>query len=248
MSCGAVTYKGRPTCVRCEKLQADALRQRRHRMHAVGDHSLCHHAACWICGKPMSDRPRRAGHRPTCSPCTVEHGAGVCSKCGGPKREAKPGLCRACIPVRPKAAPGICKLCEDPYVPKKGARPNQSFCSKSCKTAWQNGARPPYVRDVVAGMPRKTKLSRIRRQRHAETWDGVTDAEILERDRWRCGICRKVIGKKFRWPHPRSASVDHVIPLSQGGDDTAANKRAAHLACNCGRVNRGGGEQLAMIG
>jgi 5-methylcytosine-specific restriction endonuclease McrA len=97
-------------------------------------------------------------------------------------------------------------------------------------------------------MPRKAELRRIRSERRAETYDGVTDAEILERDRWRCGICGKRIGKSFRYPHPRSKSIDHVIPLSEGGDDTAANKRAAHLDCNRRRMNRGGGEQLAMIG
>jgi len=111
------------------------------------------------------------------------------------------------------------------------------------------GARPPYTWPTVGNAAtRKLAQSRARRLRHAQTWDGISDEKILERDRWRCGICRKMIGKTFRWPHPRSASVDHVIPLSQGGDDTAANKRAAHLACNCGRMNRGGGEQLAMIG
>jgi hypothetical protein len=38
------------------------------------------------------------------------------------------------------------------------------------------------------------------------------------------------------------------MPLSEGGDDTAVNKRAAHLACNQQRSNRGGNEQLALIG
>lgn len=97
-------------------------------------------------------------------------------------------------------------------------------------------------------MARKTELRRIRSQRRAETFDGVTDIEILERDRWRCGICGQRIGTSFKYPHPRSKSIDHVIPLSQGGDDTAANKRAAHLGCNTRRMNRGGNEQLAMIG
>lgn len=97
-------------------------------------------------------------------------------------------------------------------------------------------------------MPRKVQLSRIRSRRRAETWDGVTDAQILARDRWRCGICGKRIGKTYRYPHPRSKSIDHVVPLIEGGDDTAANKRAAHLLCNTMRQNRGGNEQLAMIG
>lgn len=95
---------------------------------------------------------------------------------------------------------------------------------------------------------RKIARNRRRLRVRARTWDGVSDEQILERDRWRCGICHKVIGKSFKYPHPRSKSIDHVVPLSQGGDDTAANKRAAHLRCNQARMNRGGGEQLAMIG
>jgi len=94
----------------------------------------------------------------------------------------------------------------------------------------------------------KTVASRIRRQRHAETWDGVTDAQIMDRDRWRCGICGKRIGKTFRYPHPRSKSIDHIVPISEGGDDTAANKRAAHLCCNQARGNQGGNEQVALFG
>lgn len=97
-------------------------------------------------------------------------------------------------------------------------------------------------------MARKAQLRRIRSQRHQETWDGVTDAEIMERDRWRCGICGQRIGKSFKYPHARSKSIDHVVPLIEGGDDTSANKRAAHLGCNRRRRNRGGNEQLAMIG
>src|SRR5712691_2525517 len=199
-------------------------------------------AACWICGKPMVSH---GAERPTCGACRQKHGAGVCSECGGPKRLAAPGMCRACQrPPRAIDEPRVCVLCEEPYVRRPKGRPDQRWCSKSCAQAWRNGARPPYTR-VAAGDygSRKVARNRLRLRKRAETYDGVTNEQILERDRWRCQICRKVIGKSFKWPHPRSASVDHVIPLSQGGDDTAANKRAAHLACNCGRMNRGGGEQ-----
>ena len=204
-------------------------------------------AVCWICKKSITSH---GAERPTCASCRQKFGAGVCSECGKPKREVKPGLCRACrIPTpRPQAQPGICKLCEEPYIPRKGARADQQWCSKSCAQAWRNGARPPYSKRIVTGMARKTELSRIRTQRRVQTWDGVTDEQILQRDRWRCGICGKVIGKSFRYPHPRSKSIDHVVPLTEGGDDTAANKRAAHLGCNQRRMNRGGNEQLAMIG
>jgi len=185
---------------------------------------------------------------------------GACSECGKPVQvsptSAPPDRrrCRDCQRARPKKRldPRVCELCECTYVPKyrseRRDRPQpQRWCSKSCTTAWRMGARPPYDPSDLAGLERKARLSRIRTRRRAETWDGVTDAEIMERDRWRCGICRKAIGKSFRWPDPRSKSIDHIVPLSEGGDDAAGNKRAAHLGCNCARMNRGGGEQAALF-
>lgn len=49
-------------------------------------------------------------------------------------------------------------------------------------------------------------------------------------------------------PHPKAPTIDHVVPLAEGGADTAANVRLAHFICNSMRGNRGGGEQLALIG
>jgi 5-methylcytosine-specific restriction endonuclease McrA len=45
-----------------------------------------------------------------------------------------------------------------------------------------------------------------------------------------------------------SASIDHLIPLSQGGGHVRANLRAAHRVCNVNRGIRGGNEQLMLIG
>lgn len=97
----------------------------------------------------------------------------------------------------------------------------------------------------------KVALARERRLRHAQTWDGITDEEILERDGWRCqipGCKRRPIRKDVKYPHLRSKSIDHIVPLSLGGDDTAVNKRAAHLGCNVARGNEMGDEQMALFG
>lgn len=47
-----------------------------------------------------------------------------------------------------------------------------------------------------------------------------------------CSICGEPIDHQLRWPDPGCFVVDHVIPLSQGGPDTLANKQAAHKLCN----------------
>lgn len=100
---------------------------------------------------------------------------------------------------------------------------------------------------------RRTIKSRQRHLRRAQTWDGITDLEIWDRDGWRCQIkeCRyrsRKINRQYKYPDPRSPGIDHIIPLSLGGDDTAVNKRAAHHGCNMARGNRMGDEQLPLIG
>lgn len=245
--CGksVVSLRGRPR-LRCDDCRGPLTPERRSERARIGAQ------ARW--GPPRSPWKRPEGY---VSPSR----RGTCSRCGKTiqvTRSSAPPERRRCqecrradpAPYGPRKVPEqrICVLCGELYTLKKAARPDQRWCSKSCAQAWRNGARPPYVR--VQDERGDTRASRQRRRRLAriQTWDGVSDEAILERDRWRCGICRKRIGKTFRYPHPRSKSIDHIIPLSEGGDDTAANKRAAHLACNCGRMNRGGGEQLAMIG
>jgi 5-methylcytosine-specific restriction endonuclease McrA len=73
---------------------------------------------------------------------------------------------------------------------------------------------------------------------------------VFERDGWRCGLCKRSIPKLARHPDPKSASLDHIVPLSQGGKHEYRNVQAAHLYCNQtkqGRVWRDG-EQLRLVG
>jgi len=58
---------------------------------------------------------------------------------------------------------------------------------------------------------------------------------VFERDGWICGICGQKINKRLKWPHPRSKSIDHIIPLSKGGNDNLLNVQAAHVRCNVGK-------------
>jgi 5-methylcytosine-specific restriction endonuclease McrA len=71
--------------------------------------------------------------------------------------------------------------------------------------------------------------------------------EIAERDSWVCQICGRRIGRSYSWPHPRSLSIDHIVPQSEGGDDVKANVQAAHLGCNIRKGTRGV-DQLRLIG
>ncbi len=76
----------------------------------------------------------------------------------------------------------------------------------------------------------------------------IIPADIFERDRWICGLCHRRIPKRLKAPHPMSASLDHIVPIADGGDHVPTNVHASHLRCNLSKNRRGGGEQLMLIG
>lgn len=72
--------------------------------------------------------------------------------------------------------------------------------------------------------------------------------EIYERDGWRCGLCRRKIRQELTYPHPLSASLDHVIPLVHGGAHSRSNCQAAHLRCNVIKKDKIENVQMALFG
>jgi 5-methylcytosine-specific restriction endonuclease McrA len=64
---------------------------------------------------------------------------------------------------------------------------------------------------------------------------------LFERDGRRCHICKKMLTRS-------KASVDHLVPLSHGGEHSWANVALAHRSCNS---RRGAGRlpaQLRLVG
>lgn len=62
--------------------------------------------------------------------------------------------------------------------------------------------------------------------------------EIGDRDGWICHLCLRWIDRNLGDRHPRSASLDHITPVSKGGTDNRNNLRIACHQCNALRNNR----------
>lgn len=88
---------------------------------------------------------------------------------------------------------------------------------------------------------------RKRARAYGVEYEPVSRAKVYERDAWRCGLCGKKVRKDKKAPHPLSPSLDHVIPMSQGGPHTYANVQCAHFLCNSLK-GVGGSQQLALVG
>jgi 5-methylcytosine-specific restriction endonuclease McrA len=87
-----------------------------------------------------------------------------------------------------------------------------------------------------------------RRRRQAKRYgDQVTIDKLIERDGHApCHLCDESIHYEDRggsW----GPSVDHLVPLSEGGDDTLENTALAHKWCNSVRNTRPIAEVRALL-
>lgn len=61
--------------------------------------------------------------------------------------------------------------------------------------------------------------------------------DIFERDGWTCQLCGDPIDPA-ETIRARTATIDHIVPISKGGPDTFENAQAAHMGCNSRKRDR----------
>ena len=163
-----------------------------------------------------------------------------------------------------QAAARFCASCGKGFAP---SRPTARYCSPKC--GWKHraagGASPQPVREwacpdcgvsvQTTGHTKRcaecrTKWNRAVNRRKANqrrgAWIGIvfTLDQIGDRDGWRCHICRRKVNRELPGTHNRGPTIDHLIPISDGGQDQPTNVALAHRACNVQRSNRGAAQLL----
>lgn len=148
-------------------------------------------------------------------------------------------ICPGCSVDRPLAdwgqGQGYCRRCAADRTrqwrsrnPQYVAAPRDPVRQAAYSRSWRM-KNPDRVRAATA----------LRRARRAlAVLDEVSPAAVFERDEWICRICHVEIDQKLAYPHPMSASVDHIVPLSRGGAHSMANCQATHLRCNLRKYNK----------
>lgn len=126
-----------------------------------------------------------------------------------------------------------CIECGEAFTYSRYSRPT-IVCSRQC-------ARRRLVRlhpDEHAARKAKDRAIRRAREQAALTSEMVIPWRVFVRDRWLCWLCGGKVERGRRHPHPDSPTIDHVVPLSVGGDHSYSNVRLAHFICNSRRGNR----------
>lgn len=124
----------------------------------------------------------------------------------------------------------------------------QSKCSDCGATTLQGRRKCDACVQSRRSKRRRQDKRRRRALRRGVVSEPYALAEIAARDKFMCGLCGKRVAMTKTAPDPRSPSIDHMLPLSCGGDDTRANVHLAHFGCNVLKRDKGGGEQLALVG
>lgn len=191
-------------------------------------------ACCEQCGETFQPRQRNTRYcsKRCINRASIARRVGTCSQPGCDQRRRTQGLCTThynqTFPDRHPKVMLACEVCGTLVSrDKRNVKRYSTVCSSSCRNILTFGiahAVEPYDWALFAAHRAREAGARV-----VELFDRL---EVFERDEWLCYLCGVETDSSADPLHPRSPTVDHVIPLSRGGDHSLANARCACLGCN----------------
>lgn len=129
-----------------------------------------------------------------------------------------------------------CLVCASSVGLKRARVSTTAYCSNRCVQT-----QPHY-----AEIKRVARLKGKARKR-AATVESVSPARVFERDGWMCHLCGgKTLKHKRGTYHPKAPELDHIVPLSKGGEHSYRNTACAHRKCNAAKSDKIMG-QLSLL-
>lgn len=216
--------------------------------------------ACYGAGKTKhgNRRPR------PCEVCGTEYKPShstqrTCGRACGAK--ANPHYDRVRKPIEPRSSVvewKPCRICQ-----RWMSRPLLVLCSDDCRredarryaaATFVSQAKPTTLPCLICGRDYTTRTAtnggtckrcqnRARKddkraERFGVQYERIDRLSVYWRDDWICQLCGDPVDRTAQAPHPLSASLDHIIPISRGGDHLYENVQCTHLGCNIAKGNR----------
>lgn len=128
-----------------------------------------------------------------------------------------------------------CRECGGKYAPTSSGGAPSPFCSDMC-------------REEKARRTRRTQRIRRKAMLRAAKVEAVDPITVFNRDGWRCNACGQKTPKEKRGTiDPNAPELDHIVPLSKGGEHSYRNTQCLCRACNAEKSDGAGG-QLLLFG
>jgi len=125
----------------------------------------------------------------------------------------------------------LCKECNKPFVSEYGNK-RSVYCCDGCSHTHMHRIRRQKERAIL----RKASI------------ESVDAIKVFNRDGWKCQLCNKKLRRKDRGTCCDNApELDHIIPLSKGGEHSYRNTQCACRKCNSEKSNSELG-QLRLFG
>lgn len=155
-----------------------------------------------------------------------------------------------------------CSVCSGVFIPTRNDARKCTLCrfavpsrtqerhGSGCDDCGKPHHRPGSKYNVCVECSKQRQLERYRRKnrkRRAGRPGDYTLRDVGDRDGWTCHLCLKSVNPRLSGMHSRGPTVDHLIPISDGGVDELINVALAHRQCNIKRSNRGPA-QLRLVG
>jgi hypothetical protein len=113
-------------------------------------------------------------------------------------------------------SPRTCAECGHEFCPEYGKK-RSKYCSFVC----------------LRKRSRRIAKQKRRAIEHGSKADNIDPIEIFRRDGWKCHLCGRRTPKRLRGTCDEKApELDHILPLSKGGDHTVDNVACACRSCN----------------
>ena len=189
---------------------------------------------CIVCGDALPAGCRK--DRKFCGKRCANAGQLPCTIDGCDKPRRAHGLCIAHYHKDYRVTVSVpCVVCGTQVQRRQDLNRDRPCCSSNCRAYVQWGSvilfDGPAYDWTSAAMARARSFGAL-------VVEPVDRLAVMERDGWRCylcGIATRISSGRF---DATSATVDHVVPLSKGGEHTMANVRCACFGCNAGKQDR----------
>ena len=105
-----------------------------------------------------------------------------------------------------------------------------------------------YRQSDVGKAANKKANHKYRALKFNTTVENFSPIEIFERDGYRCQLCGKKTRPDYKPNHPLYPHLDHIQPISLGGEHSRKNTQCLCHHCNLSKSNTGILDQLRMFG